>query len=66
LSSIRLEVLRLGVQDYELLKMLEEQNPVKARELANQLVRTITDYEKNVSKFNEIRQQLMTALSQTE
>ena len=64
LSSIRLEVLRVGVQDYELLKMLEEQNPVKARELANQLVKTITDYEKDVSKFNEIRQQLMTSLSQ--
>jgi hypothetical protein len=64
LSSIRFEVLRLGVQDYELLKMLEEQNPTKARELANEVIRTITDYEKDISKFNEIRQQLMTYLSQ--
>ncbi|MEM2929371.1 MAG: DUF4091 domain-containing protein [Thermoproteota archaeon] len=65
LSSIRFEVLRLGVQDYELLKMLEEQNPIEARELANDVVRTITDYEKDVSKFNEARRLLMLSLSQT-
>ncbi|MGB9759864.1 MAG: glycoside hydrolase domain-containing protein, partial [Thermoproteota archaeon] len=66
LSSIRFEVLRLGVQDYELLKMLEEKNPTKARELANEVVRTITDYEKDISKFNEVRKQLVTSLSQME
>ncbi len=65
LSSIRFEVLRLGIQDYELLKMLEEQNPIKARDLANSVVKTITEYEKDSSKFSEVRRQLMVFLSQT-
>jgi hypothetical protein len=63
LSSIRFETLRLGVQDYELLKMLEGVDPQKARQLAETVVRSLTDYEEDVSKFNEARRTLMALLS---
>ncbi|MDI6827712.1 MAG: DUF6067 family protein, partial [Armatimonadota bacterium] len=44
LSSIRLEALRDGVEDYELLKLLEKRHPRKARQICNSVVRTMTDY----------------------
>lgn len=64
LSSMRFEILRLGVQDYELLRMLEEKNPSKAKSLTNSVVRSITDYEKDPSKFDEARRELMISLSE--
>ncbi|MGQ9514443.1 MAG: glycoside hydrolase domain-containing protein [Thermoproteota archaeon] len=62
LSSIRFETLRLGVQDYELLKMLEEKDPLKARGLAEAVVRSLTEYERDPSRFKEVRRELMSSL----
>ncbi|MGQ9597030.1 MAG: glycoside hydrolase domain-containing protein [Thermoproteota archaeon] len=66
LSSIRFEALRLGVQDYELLRMLEERDPAKAKGLAEAVVRSITDYEKDPLKFDEVRRELMLSLGERE
>lgn len=62
LSSIRFEMLRLGVQDFELLKMLERVDPVKARSLAEMAVHSITEYERDQTKFEEVRRELITSL----
>jgi hypothetical protein len=62
LSSIRFETLRLGVQDYELLRMLEEVDPQRARQLAESVVRSLTDYEEDALRFYQARRNLMTAL----
>jgi len=64
LSSIRFETLRLGVQDFELLKALEEIDPVKARSLAEAVIRSLTEYERDVSVFNEARRGLLASLVQ--
>ena len=64
LNSIRFETLRLGVQDYELLRMLEKIDSKKARSLAETLVRSLTEYEKDPSKFYEVRRTIITSLMQ--
>ena len=38
IGSVRLEMVRAGVEDYELLKMLEKENPEKAWEYVNKVV----------------------------
>jgi hypothetical protein len=55
-------MLRLGVQDFELLKMLERVDPVKARSLAEMAVHSITEYERDQTKFEEVRRELITSL----
>jgi len=64
LSSIRFETLRLGVQDFELLKALEKIDPMKARSLAETVVKSLTEYERDVSNFNEARRKLLCSLIQ--
>lgn len=62
LSSIRLEALRDGVEDYELLKLLEKENPRKARRICNSVVRTMTDYTLDPAAFRAARMKLIEAL----
>jgi len=64
LSSIRFETLRLGVQDFELLKALEKIDPEKARGLAEMVIRSLTEYERDVANFNEARRKLLASLIQ--
>lgn len=64
LSSIRFETLRLGVQDFELLKALEKIDPEKARSLAETVIRSLTEYERDTSNFNEARRKLMASFIQ--
>lgn len=63
LDSIRFEVMRLGIQDYELLKMLERVDPIKARELVCSVVRSLADYEHDISNLYEARKDLLIILS---
>ena len=62
-SSIRLEAMREGIEDYELLRVLKEKNPAKADRLANQAIRSFTDYVRGVPGFRSIERQLLEALS---
>jgi len=48
-----------------LLKALEEIDPVKARSLAEAVIRSLTEYERDVSVFNEARRGLLTSLVQS-
>ena len=62
LSSIRFEAMRDGIEDYELLKLLEARNPGLAHEIAASVVRTPTDYTLDAKDFRLARQRMITAL----
>ncbi len=51
LSSIRLEAMRDGIVDYELLSMLNEKNPAAAGEICRQVVYEFDKYDVDISAF---------------
>lgn len=63
-SSIRLEVTRNGIEDYTLLKMLEEVNPEKAHSLCKTIVKGWDSYNTNSDFFCKIRHEILTELSE--
>jgi hypothetical protein len=63
LSSIRLEAMRDGICDYELLKMLEEKKPDKAREIAAKIVFNFDHYDLNIINFRKLRKEILMELS---
>lgn len=63
-SSIRLEAMRDGIVDYELLKMLDKTRPEEAAELARQVVYRFDYYDINVDAFREKRRKILTMLSE--
>lgn len=63
-SSIRLEAMRDGVYDYELLRMLQQKNAGKASDIASSVVLNIDEYDSEVQHFRKMRKQLLEALSQ--
>jgi len=54
LRSVRLEAMRSGIEDYELLMMLAEKSPETAMELVKKCVRSFTDYDTDTDVFEEI------------
>ncbi len=62
-SSLRLEAMRDGINDYELLKMLEEKDPEAAASLAHQVVFGFHTYETNVENFRTLRKKVLCLLS---
>jgi hypothetical protein len=62
LDSIRHEAMRDGVEDYELLRLLAQQDPQKAAQLAQRAVSTFTTYVRDVTTFRAIRLELLEAL----
>jgi hypothetical protein len=64
LSSIRLEAMRDGIVDYELLSMLGEKNPEEAAEIARQVVYRFDYYDINLKAFRQKRQKILTLLSE--
>ncbi|RBL93816.1 DUF4091 domain-containing protein [Chitinophaga flava] len=61
LSSIRLEAMRDGIIDYELLKMLEARKPALSNSLAGQIIKSLKSYETNIQEFRKVRRQLLQA-----
>lgn len=61
LSSIRLEAMREGIEDYELLAALAGKDPARARELARAAIPNINDYVRDVGAFRSLRRQLLEA-----
>lgn len=61
-SSMRLEAMRDGIFDYELLKLLEQKDPAKAKELADAIVMGFDSYNSRIDHFREIRTKLLTWL----
>ncbi|MDR2037043.1 MAG: DUF4091 domain-containing protein [Bacteroidales bacterium] len=62
-SSIRFEAMRDGIDDYQLLKMLEEKDPGKAREYVNAIILNFNNYDGSVRYFRAIRKNMLRLLS---
>ncbi len=58
-SSVRLESQREGLEDFELLKLLEQRHPKKAQALVRSVIRGFDDYTKNVAAFRAARGKLL-------
>jgi hypothetical protein len=63
-SSIRLAAMRDGIADYELLKLLEQKYPDKAKELAQSVIRNFDSYNSNISDFRQTRLKMLKWLSE--
>lgn len=50
-SSIRLEAMRDGIEDYELLSMLSERDPADAQRLANETILGFDRYDTDIPRF---------------
>ncbi len=64
ITSIRMDAMRDGLIDYELLRMLERKNPEKAKELSSKVVFSFKLYDTNVAEFRATRRELMKLLSE--
>jgi hypothetical protein len=62
LDSIRHETMRDGVEDYELLTLLAQKNPTRAKSLAETVVRSFTDYARDPKTLRQARIELLEAL----
>jgi Domain of unknown function (DUF4091) len=62
-SSIRLETMRAGIEDYELLMLLRQKNPAAAEQLSQTAIRSLTDYVRDPVAFRAIERKLLEALS---
>jgi hypothetical protein len=62
-SSIRLETMLEGIEDYEMLMALKAKNPEAAESLGKEAIAGFTDYVRNVEKFRAIERQLLEALA---
>ena len=62
IPSIRLEAMRDGIVDYELLRLLEQKNPELAKRLVNAMVYEFDKYDMDIVHFRKIRKQLLEAL----
>jgi hypothetical protein len=63
LSSIRLEAMRDGIVDNELLKMLAAKDPKQSAEIAASIIHGFDSYETNIMQFRKARTKLLEALS---
>jgi len=63
-SSIRFEAMRDGIDDYQLLKMLEQKNPDKVKEFTNAVILNFNDYDSSISHFRTIRKEILELLSE--
>jgi hypothetical protein len=65
-SSIRLEAMREGIEDYELLHALAASDPDKASRLAQKAMPGFTDYLRDVRLFRKLRAQLLGAVQKSQ
>lgn len=65
IPSIRLEAMRHGIVDHELLSMLEEQRPEEAKKIVRRVVLNFDRYNAYVPAFRETRRLLLELLSET-
>ena len=63
LSSIRLEAMRDGIADYELLSVLAARDPALAQQLAAETILDFDRYDTDIPRFRARRQVLLKALT---
>jgi len=62
-SSIRLEAMREGIEDYELLLLLKQKNPAAAEQLSQAAITSFTEYVRDPAAFRKIERKLLQTLS---
>ncbi|MFB3923955.1 MAG: glycoside hydrolase domain-containing protein [Terriglobia bacterium] len=62
-TSIRLEAMREGIEDYELLRLLNQKNPSEAEALGKAAIAGFTDYVRDPAAFRKIERRLLEELS---
>lgn len=62
-GSIRLEAMRDGIEDYALLKELEQKDSVLAHKLCNEIVEDWDEYNINPKLFKQVRHNILEVLS---
>jgi hypothetical protein len=62
-SSIRLETMLQGIEDYEMLMALKAKTPAEAERLAKEALGGFTDYVRDPVKFRAIEKELLEALA---
>lgn len=62
-SSIRFEAMRDGIDDYQLLKMLEAKDQRLSRKIVDCVIQNFNQYDGSISYFRKIRKQLLDYLS---
>jgi len=63
LSSIRLEQMREGIEDFGLLDELAKKDPQRARDIAGEAVASFTEYVRDPERFRAIHRKLLEAAS---
>lgn len=58
-GSVRLEMMRSGCEDYEMLKMLSSIDEEKANSIVSRCVKSFTDYTTDVSEFEKAYKDLL-------
>jgi hypothetical protein len=66
LSSMRLEAMRAGIEDYELLRLLAGKNKVAADEIADCCLTSFNEANEDPTHFQRVHRQLLQALSNGE
>jgi Glycoside hydrolase 123, catalytic domain/Glycoside hydrolase 123 N-terminal domain len=64
LSSIRLEQMMEGIEDYGLLEALNRKNHAEANRIAGRMVHSFTDYVRDPVQFRSIQKEVLEALSE--
>ena len=59
LSSARFEAHRIGIEDFELLRLFKAEKPKAHERLVKKLFRSYTDYELSVKKYRKVRKRLL-------
>jgi glycosyl hydrolase family 123 len=62
-SSLRLEAMREGIEDYELLQQLRRKSPAAAEQLSQAAIGSFTEYVRDPRAFRELERKLLEALS---
>jgi len=60
-SSARWEAFRLGMEDYKLLRMLQERDPEHAARIVDAVFTDFATFEKDYARYREVRRELIEA-----
>ena len=63
--SVRLEAIRQGLEDLELLRLLACRDPARADAIARHIVRGFGDYDADIAAYRAARRELLFAVAQT-
>ena len=61
--SVRLEAMRQGMEDLELMRILKRKAPERASSLSGRIVRGFCDYTADTATYRAVRKELLEALS---